>query len=468
MFTDPAANLYLGHGFTSSAWFAQTRDKFWAGYPPLYSFLLSLWMHCVGFTLSASKTLNYLLGTAAGFLLWLALFRLRWIKLPIARIAVVALFLTKLSNIFSTHPGRPDGLAVLLAVGVLLAYSIQRSPLRYSLLICLGILFPWSGLQLLPYAGLLGVLLLLYYRKAIVKEVIALAVGIALGALCLYGFYATNGVWLDFVNSIRGNPSFKVARDLPQRFTAANWFAAGIYRDHLCRFLLMLLMGIIATHPLKLQFQSRLSFGLAAGLVIPIGMMSASCYPIYYSWMAFLPVTIAICAELGSGSRAELEQASTVSLLNRLKIPIVSFLLLICLIGYPLKLTQLLIDWRALDYSRVEALVDRNVKSSDWVLCHEASYYAAKQKAAGVIGTPYLRVISPQDAAKVSVLIINPESDWKIISKLGGRWNLSGETLRLKSTKLFGSERTLVKLKVYRRKPSQPIASSLHSIQQDL
>ena len=166
LFTDPAANLYLGHGFTSSAWFAQTQDKFWAGYPPLYSFLLSLWMHCVGFTLSASRTLNYLLGTAAGLMLWLALFRLRWIKLPIARITLVALFLTKLNDIFSTHTGRPDGLAVLLCVAVLLTCSIQRSPLRYRLLICLGALFPWTGLQLIPYTGLLGGLLLLYYRES--------------------------------------------------------------------------------------------------------------------------------------------------------------------------------------------------------------------------------------------------------------------------------------------------------------
>ncbi len=36
MFVDPAANLYFGNGLTSSTWFAQTKDKFWAGYPPLY------------------------------------------------------------------------------------------------------------------------------------------------------------------------------------------------------------------------------------------------------------------------------------------------------------------------------------------------------------------------------------------------------------------------------------------------
>ena len=450
LFTDPAANLYLGHGFTSSAWFAQTQDEFWAGYPPLYSLLLSLWMHCVGFTLSASRTLNYLLGTAAGLMLWLAAFRLRWIKLPIARITLVALFLTKLSDIFSTHTGRPDGLAVLLSVAGLLTCSIQRSPLRYRLLICLGVLFPWTGLQLIPYTGLLGGLLLLYYRKAIAKEGVALVVGILLGALCLYIFYSVNGVWPDFINSIRNNPSFKVDHDFLPRFAAKNWFAAGIYKDSFYELLWILLLGIGGDRLFKRRFQlrSRLSFGLAAGLVIPLGMMLASCYPIYYGWMAFLPVAIVLCAELESGGG----RGWTGKLLASIRMPIVAFLLAFCLIGYPLKLTDLLMDWNTLDYARIEAFVDRHVSSSDWVLCHEASYYAAKHKAAAVITTAYLRVIPPQEAAKVSVLIINPESDWKIISKLGGKWDLSGERLQIKSTNLLGVPRNSVKLKIYKRK----------------
>ena len=461
LFTDPAANLYLGHGFTSSAWFAQTQDKFWAGYPPLYPFLLSLWMHCVGFTLSASRTLNYLLGTAAGFLLWAALCRLRWIRLPIARITLVALLLAKLSNIFATHTGRPDGLAVLLSVAVLLAYSIRRSLLRYSLLICLGFCLPLTGLQLIAYAGLLGGLLLLYYRKAIAKEAIALAVGILLGALSLYLFYSANGVWLDFVNSIRNNPSFKVDHEFLRRFTPKNWFAGGIYKDFFYQILLILLLGILGDRLLRSQVQlrSRLSFGIAAGIVIPLGMMLASCYPIYYSWMAFLPMAIVLCAELGAKSSRD--QAGIVlnrirgfdrlKVLDRVKVAIVPVLLCLCLIGYPLKLADLLMDWNALDYSRIEALVNRHVKSSDWVLCHEASYYAAKQQAAAVITNAYLRVIPPEDAAKVSVLIINPESDWKIISKLGGKWDWSGENLRIKSSNLLGIQKTSVKLKVYRR-----------------
>ena len=48
MFTDPAANLYFGQGFTTSAWF-QSRDTLFAGNSPLYSLCLYPWIRVFGF-----------------------------------------------------------------------------------------------------------------------------------------------------------------------------------------------------------------------------------------------------------------------------------------------------------------------------------------------------------------------------------------------------------------------------------
>lgn len=39
-YSDPAINLYLEKGFTSTAWFAQTASEFWAGNVPLHPILL--------------------------------------------------------------------------------------------------------------------------------------------------------------------------------------------------------------------------------------------------------------------------------------------------------------------------------------------------------------------------------------------------------------------------------------------
>ncbi|MGZ3472339.1 MAG: hypothetical protein ACXVA6_20420, partial [Isosphaeraceae bacterium] len=48
MFTDPAANLYFGQGFTTSAWF-QSRGTLFAGNSPLYSLCLYPWIRVFGF-----------------------------------------------------------------------------------------------------------------------------------------------------------------------------------------------------------------------------------------------------------------------------------------------------------------------------------------------------------------------------------------------------------------------------------
>src|SRR5690349_18811487 len=44
MYSDPAVNLHLGNGFTSTAWYAQSSNEFLAGNVPLHSLLLCAWI----------------------------------------------------------------------------------------------------------------------------------------------------------------------------------------------------------------------------------------------------------------------------------------------------------------------------------------------------------------------------------------------------------------------------------------
>src|SRR5215471_14715245 len=57
MYADPAVNLYLGHGFTSTAWYAQPSNEFWAGNVPLHSTLLFLWLKIFGFSITTIRSL---------------------------------------------------------------------------------------------------------------------------------------------------------------------------------------------------------------------------------------------------------------------------------------------------------------------------------------------------------------------------------------------------------------------------
>ena len=70
MYADPAVNFLLGHGFTSSAWYAQPSGEFWAGNVPLHSALLWVWMKVFGFSITAVRSINYAYLVAVCLLAW--------------------------------------------------------------------------------------------------------------------------------------------------------------------------------------------------------------------------------------------------------------------------------------------------------------------------------------------------------------------------------------------------------------
>ena len=131
LFIDPAANLHFGQGLKSSAWFAQSKDEFWAGYPPLYSFLLYLWIQIFGFSLSVARSLNYVLVALSAFILWKTVVRLNLITLAIWRVFLLILLLVIVGYGFDFRPGRPDVLMITLFVTAFLAPfdSNKKSPL---------------------------------------------------------------------------------------------------------------------------------------------------------------------------------------------------------------------------------------------------------------------------------------------------------------------------------------------------
>src|SRR5580658_8324525 len=86
MYADPAVNLYLGNGFTSSAWYVQHADEFWAGNVPLHSALLYLWLKAFGFSILSVRSINYAYWMASALLLWRACLRLSLVAASLARV----------------------------------------------------------------------------------------------------------------------------------------------------------------------------------------------------------------------------------------------------------------------------------------------------------------------------------------------------------------------------------------------
>src|SRR2546421_12544646 len=69
---DPAANLLLKGSFTTSGYAYSSRHEIFSGNTAAYSALLYLWIKIFGFTVTAVRSLNYVLVAGAAIFVWSA------------------------------------------------------------------------------------------------------------------------------------------------------------------------------------------------------------------------------------------------------------------------------------------------------------------------------------------------------------------------------------------------------------
>lgn len=458
LFVDPAANLYLGKGFNSSAWFAQSKDEFWAGYPPLYPLLLYLWMRIFGFGISVARSLNYVLAALSAFILWRTVIRLNLIATATWRIFLVVLLLVIVGYGFDFRPGRPDILMATLTMIAFLAYSIPRKNLRYLCLSCICIIFPFSGLGLVAYTVVFASLVLIYLKRSFFKEFIAIITGLAIGSLGLFIFYSINGVWQGFVESVVNNSSLTLPG---AKGTFIDKFILNISLvfdgNRAFKILLIsaLAINIYRLLKRKFKFNSLASFGVAVGFGVPFTMRTIGSYPLYYDWMASLPLAVCVCSEISSLLRSDVK--------SWLRPPILGLTVTLLLFAPPLKLDLFIKHWRSVDYSVVENFVTKSISKEDWVMADPLTYYALKNKVEVVFHPFYIQAMSDQEKDKISLIIAKPSSfpplkfagDFETITnKLGGFWSDTGQRLTLQTTKsLLSPDR--VELRIYTRIPQK-------------
>lgn len=432
MFVDPAANLYFGNGFTSSTWFSQTKDEFWAGYPPLYSLLLYLWMQLFGFGIYTAPSLNCVLTVACAVILWQSLIRLSIVTSARNRLILITILLLQLAYMSNSEKGRPDILMACLAIACLLVYSIQFAWLRYIFLTCLCSLFPLAGLALLAYTIVLCSLLLIYLRKPFLRNFVFIISGLLIGSLIIYILYSTNGVWDGFIASIINNPTLA---GFSQRDKIG-----GIFGNRILQILVITCLCLVAFKLAKRRFSwfSKLSFGLILIFWIPIGMRLAGAFQASYSWMLVIPLAICISSSLDEFFRISLDRW--------VKLPILGSFLVLCLVVSPYtNFVSLVLNWKSSDFSPVESFVQVNIKRDEWIFSDSIAYFSAKKGGRIVIWKPYLNTIPLEQIKKISVLIARPKDVSLLQDTLGGNWNKHSETLTIS----YGEQ--VAELGIYRR-----------------
>jgi hypothetical protein len=418
MFTDVAANFALGNGFTSSVWTCgdHQTSSFFACNTPLYPFVSGLWIKIFGFTILGVRSLNYILMALSCWVLWLAVRRLGWIENPMHRLLFIPLVLMGYGVGINFRSGRYDCLSILLCSSIMLASTLRSRPLRCALIALGGIILPFSGLQLLPLALIFSVCLVLIYRWTVLPECLALCAGAAVGGVALLGLYHHFGVLNNFFDSLRTESptSFK------DRFIDDEDRTKRLPKDP-SLFLLYGALLVISIQQMvrgKFRLRSALGFGLVAGTLVPVSMMLISKFTTYYTWMACIPICIGIASAISCiDLRRRSFWSSAVALL----------LVGACLLGLPLQAASAIYYWHDRDTEPVEALVSRQVNSSDWVFADFAAYFAVRKKTQHVF-IPF--IVPSQYQNKISVMILAPgEYERYAHARIGGDWYDTGERL---------------------------------------
>ncbi|MBV8486875.1 MAG: hypothetical protein JO161_01220 [Planctomycetaceae bacterium] len=420
MFADPAANLYFGNGFTTTAWF-QSRTTLFAGNSPLYSLCLYLWISLFGFDVASIRSLNYVLIGAVGVIGLLALQRFGLVRSPIPRAVFLLLILAGDGVTYSYRSGRYDCLGMLLATALTLTLSFPHGKVRNLALLLLSTLVPWAGLQLLAYVALGGLLLLLLRGRSALFELLMMGAGCAAGLASLFVFFLENGVWREFVKSVAILSGAR--QPLAHRLVEA----AGAPLSELSSILVLAALGVVLISALRrnrVQLRSPLVIGPLVGLLVPCLLALLSKYSRYYTWMAFIPMAGCLAAELESGR---------VSSVRRFVIPLV---ILACLAGLPARLAVACHEWTLRDPNPVDRFVAEQVRPSDWVYSEYEAYYPTKRMAAVVFLPPYAGLtpgmeqvtppLSEAEKNRVDVLILKPATREETLQYFQGRWTMVG------------------------------------------
>jgi len=444
MLVDPAANLAAGHGFTSTAW-PQPSSQLWAGNAPLYSFLLAGWIRVFGLSPLAVRSFSYFGMVAAALLLWGALVRSRLLPDTVSRLSALAAILCAYGVTFSYRSGRYDALGIAICAFAFWGFFVRRRWLRFALLFLSGFLLPAAGLQLMVYAACMGLLATVFFGRRYLPHFCALAAGIAAGAAALFAILFANGVWSAFVFSTRGIAKLDTVQAAPtDLLPAARVLFSALGQDPSLVVLLCFIAGLLIFDLCSSRRPpSLLLFGLLAALV-PMAAFSVSrrSFPIYYSWMAFIPACICACVVVRPRfSRRGRECGAAFVLLAA------------ALVGLPLRLGVTAMEWQQRDYTRVERFVAANVARNEVVYCDFPAYYACQHNAAGSVFQFHVSVLNAAQRARITKLIVHPKVASAVMQSLGGEWQDTGIRLQTSSPNRRWNSfaAALYELAVYRR-----------------
>jgi hypothetical protein len=137
-------------------------------------------------------------------------------------------------------------------------------------------------------------------------------------------------------------------------------------------------------------------------------------FPIYYFWMAAVPLAIGIVAQLGMEGR------------ERLRPLIMVLLVLASLCGFPMRLAAVAMNWNSLDQRPIQQFVKQYLSPGDFVIADFKAYYAVKKHARALYAPTYVGIMTDDERQRITALLVRPDQLSLITPNLGGTWQDTG------------------------------------------
>lgn len=411
-YADPAVNVVLGHGFTSTAWPWQSRTERFVGNSPAYSLMLVPWLKVFGVSPLAVRSMNFAVMAVAMVIAWLTL-RNAW---PAAkawqRLGVVAVFATMNSVTFAYRSGRYDAMGIALVCLFLLGVTLEHRLTRLVVMTVAVALMPVTGLHIAMFVTLGAGVVALAYRPWRKPLAIAMVIGLAAGYAVLWVTVEALASWQAFRTAIANTatpPAMTLAARLVRCLLLQPWLTIRTAPS-----IAALLLAVIV-----LAWAGRSSRGtwriaavaiLGTWLGIAAGTWPRGEFAYYYScyielWL--LAACVLLWKHAPRGWPARIAAA---------------LMVVAGAAGLPARTVVTAMEWQRRDYAPVEQFVADAVNESDRVLCVAQAYYPAKLHSREIYLRAHIGQLNDADLAALTVLIANPRDVEPFTKAAGGKW----------------------------------------------
>ena len=418
MFADPAANLYQGSGFVSTAWPVQKADELFSGNVPLYSLVLSQWYHIFGFGIVQTRGLGVVLWCCATMITCLAVKRLGFITTSSGLAVLAFLAMTSGTVAISYRTGRYDPLMFFSVACCLYGFSIKSARWRLAVIFLSSTLFAISGIVLLFYAATMAALLSFFVPRKSMKEIICVGLGAAFGVVLLYSFFRLCGTWDRFLATV--NELKAIVRRPEDSFFMHFRGIKKILLQDKCALMVLGMLGLLALSRWKSRSPRQrqiILFCLLAGCVMPYVINIIYSYSFYYYWLSYIPLCVGLISAL-EGENGRLFGGAPY-VLGMIGCVILSW-------GLSRYLLQGFWDGEDRDSQKIDALVESGIERTDVVVSNFQGFYSLhRHNIHGLYGF-YVNRLTATEKAAVNCLLIDPNEIEHYQEVLGGSWTKVG------------------------------------------